>query len=196
MTASVPTEFPPYTFAWTTNATGNSITVNPTSTTDYGVIIKNSFGCAIQLSQTIKVEDIRDGDKNKVFICHNGHTQSVSVNAVPAFLAQGDQLGDCNPASINRSRNEDETAVQRSVSLYPNPAINETTISFTLDQDQLVSATVTDLQGRVVMKSTRKIYRAGRQMVNLNTSQLSNGTYLMQLSYGNAIAKIKFIVLR
>ena len=196
LTASVPSEFPPYTFTWATNATGNSITVSPTTTTDYALTIKNAFGCAIHLNQTINVEDIRDGSKSKVFICHNGHTQSVSVNAVPAFLVQGDQLGGCGPASISRSRNENEIAVERSVSLYPNPAMDQTTLSFTLDRDQSVSTTVTDLQGRVVMKLIHKNFKAGKQMVNLNTSQLSSGTYFVQLSYGSASAKIKFIVLR
>ena len=35
-----------------------------------------------------------DGD-GKVTICHNGHTISVSVNAVPAHLAHGDSCGPC-----------------------------------------------------------------------------------------------------
>jgi hypothetical protein len=196
MTASVQNDFPPYTFAWTINATSNSITVSPTSTTDYAVTVKNAFGCAIRLNQTIKVVDIRDGNKNKVFICHNGHSQSVSVNAVPAFLAQGDQLGDCNLESISRSINSSETVVQKSISLYPNPAPYKTTISFTLDQDQLVSATVIDLQGRVVMKTIHKNFKAGKQLIDLNTSRLNNGTYFAQLHYGNTITEIKFVVLR
>lgn len=33
----------------------------------------------------------------KVLICHNGHTINVSVNALPAHLAHGDQVGACSP---------------------------------------------------------------------------------------------------
>jgi hypothetical protein len=32
----------------------------------------------------------------KVLICHNGHDINVSVNALPAHLAHGDQVGSCS----------------------------------------------------------------------------------------------------
>jgi len=32
----------------------------------------------------------------KVLICHNGHTINVSINALPAHLAHGDQIGSCS----------------------------------------------------------------------------------------------------
>jgi hypothetical protein len=31
----------------------------------------------------------------KVVICHNGHSIEASINALPAHLAHGDQVGDC-----------------------------------------------------------------------------------------------------
>ena len=32
---------------------------------------------------------------DKVTVCHGGSTQSISVNALPAHLAQGDTVGEC-----------------------------------------------------------------------------------------------------
>ncbi|MGI4740637.1 MAG: hypothetical protein ACRYG7_36155 [Janthinobacterium lividum] len=36
------------------------------------------------------------GPNEKVVICHNGHEISVSVNALQAHLAHGDQVGSCS----------------------------------------------------------------------------------------------------
>lgn len=36
------------------------------------------------------------GSNEKVLICHNGHDINVSINAMEAHLAHGDQLGSCS----------------------------------------------------------------------------------------------------
>ncbi len=62
------------------------------------VIGVSQFGCTTTCNITVSVTDIRDGNKNKVFICHNGKLHSISVNAVPAHLGNhdGDKLGSCD----------------------------------------------------------------------------------------------------
>jgi hypothetical protein len=114
------------------------------------------------MSKTIAEKDIRDGDKNKVFLCHNGHTQSVSVNAVPVLLSQGDQLGDCNNESTtSRSSASEEGQIQRGIKLYPNPVTNSAIISLQLQRDEHVQITVFDLQGRRAMRPIQRNYEAG-----------------------------------
>jgi hypothetical protein len=194
LTALVPTGFPPYTYVWTTGATSNSITVSPTTSTEYGVTIKNAFGCAIHLTQTVNVQDIRDGNKNKVFICHNGHAQSVSVNAVPALLVQGDLLGNCGATSTTQAKTMGES-VSQPLLLYPNPAINKASVLLTLEKDEALSVTIMDMQGRVVMKPAYRNLKAGKQVIDLNTSRLSNGIYFIQLSTGTSSSRMKFVVL-
>jgi hypothetical protein len=195
LSASVPLGFPPYTYSWTPGgSTNSSITVSPVTTTIYTVTIKNVFGCAITANRTVIVKDIRDGNKNKVFICHNGHSQSVSVNAVPAFLIQNDQLGGCdNDQTINRAAAmNEENEVQQSVKLYPNPATNLAIISLRLQRDKHIAINVFDLQGREAMS---EIKRAGLQEVVLNISGLGNGTYFARISDGRTINTIKMIVI-
>jgi hypothetical protein len=189
--------FSPYTYSWSNGATTDAITVSPTSTTTYTVTIKNAFGCSITVDQTITVKDIRDRDKNKVFICHNGHSQSVSVNAVPAFLAQGDQLGKCeNEASNARLNTGLQKSALQSATLYPNPARNTATVSLSLSGDEKVSVSVVDIQGRTVIAAVQQNMKAGKQLLELNTSRLTKGTYFVQVTSGGNTTKLKMAIIR
>jgi hypothetical protein len=191
--------YPPYTYTWSTGSNNNSISVNPTVTTAYNVTIKNAFGCAINLSQTINVIDIRDGDKNKVFICHNGHSQSVSINAVPAHLAIGDKLGNCNsdlPGITKRTHNELPQSIDQTAVLYPNPVHNEATVSFSLGQNAEVSIRILNLEGKTVLAPVEKKFNGGNQLVTINTSTLSEGTYFVEIGSVNSVTRVKMMVIR
>jgi len=195
LSASVPSGFPPYTYAWSPgSSTNNSIIVSPTATTTYTVTIKNAFGCAVSVSKTITVKDIRDGSKNKVFICHNGHTESVSVNAVPAFLVQNDQLGDCETEHARSTVNA-ENQLPNQPELYPNPAANLAIISLKLERDEHIRISVFDLQGRKAIRESERIFKAGLQQVILNISQLNSGTYFARITYGSTVNLVKMVVI-
>ncbi|MEO7308248.1 MAG: T9SS type A sorting domain-containing protein [Ferruginibacter sp.] len=200
LTASVAAGFPPYTYSWSPGgATTNAITVNPITTTTYIVTIKNLFGCSTTVSQTITVKDIRDGDKNKVFICHNGHTQSVSVNAVPAHLAHGDQLGNCNDELISgnqdKLRSAEDIKTPDEVTLYPNPVHGKAFILLNLKQDEAVNIIISDAQGTVVSKPLQKNLKVGNQQVEMNTGGLVNGLYFVQVAYRNIKYSIKMTIM-
>jgi hypothetical protein len=191
--------FPPYTYMWSTSAIDSVIVVHPTSTTNYTVTIKNAFGCAIAVNQTVVVKDIRDGNKNKVFVCHNGHTQSISVNAVPAHLESGDLLGACEEEGASVGAIATNEAAEQNILtqtiLYPNPTHNTATIALSLEKDEKVTINVVNLEGKVVMQPLIKNVKAGKQQIQLNTSQLSVGTYFVRLSYGATVSKLKMVVL-
>jgi hypothetical protein len=197
LTASAPTGVAPYTYSWSPGGTTtNSLTVSPTATTTYTATIKNAFGCAISVSKTITVNDIRDGDKSKVFICHNGNSISVSVNAVPAHLAHGDQLGTCEAESItSRSILNAENEINNSAAVYPNPASGHTFITINPAKDELVSITMYDATGKNVMKSINKTMRAGNQLVELNVNGFKNGIYYVQIKGNVTKATLKLVVL-
>lgn len=193
LTASVAAGIPPYTYMWSTGVTGNMITVSPDTTTTYTVIIKNAFGCADTVKQTIFVKDIRDGNKNKVFICHNGHTQSISVNAVPAHLDQHDQLGAC--ADGARVSTVIDEQPMTTAALYPNPTHSTATLSFELVKDEKVSITVVDIDGKVVLKQLDKVVKAGKQQISLSTASLREGTYFVLVSHGATTSRMKMMVI-
>jgi len=197
LTASVPTGVAPYTYSWSPGgATTNSITVSPTATTAYTVTIKNAFGCATSVSKTITVNDIRDGDKSKVFICHNGNSISVSVNAVPAHLAHGDQLGTCEAGNItSRSILNAENKIDNSAAVYPNPVSGHAFITINPAKDEQVSITMYDATGKNVMKSINKTLMAGMQLVELNVNGFKNGIYYVQIKGNVTKATLKLVVL-
>lgn len=46
-------------------------------------------------------------DETKVYICHNGNTICVSINAIQAHLDHGDELGQCSDDDDNNHGNDD-----------------------------------------------------------------------------------------
>jgi len=74
------------------------------------------------------------------------------------------------PAGVNNVSNIDV------VKLYPNPASNNTTLYVNLTQPSDVAVNVTDAVGRVVYSSKVNM-NAGRNLHNIETSNLPNGLY-------------------
>ena len=197
LTASVPAGISPYSYSWQPGAaTTNTITVSPTVTTAYTVTIKNAFGCATNVSQTITVKDIRDGDKNKVFICHNGNSISVSANAVPAHVAHSDLLGNCETGSnITKTEATTENKIQNTIAIYPNPANSGAYLSVNPVNDEQVNISVYDLNRGKVLQPVYKNLKAGSQVIELNTAGLKNGVYYVQVSGNNSKSTSKLVVL-
>jgi hypothetical protein len=164
----------------------NNITVSPQVSTTYSVTVRDENGCNSTASQFIAVQDIRDGNKNKVFICHKGNTQSVSTNAVPALLAQGSQLGKCPLAttSLPAATGSFSIAGAMKVSLYPNPARQTTVLSFGLEQEERVRISVVDLHGRVLKQVEDRHRNKGHHTVTIHLADLLNGAYFVKLQTG------------
>jgi hypothetical protein len=196
LTASVPAGFAPYTYSWSNGSTANAVTVSPITTMAYTVTIKNAFGCATSVNQIITVKDIRDSDKNKVFICHNGNSISVSVNAVPAHLAHGDLLGNCEPGTIvTRSIMNEEDKITNMTTLTPNPANDRSFIRINPQIAEQISIVVYDVSGKTVINPAYKNLKAGNQLIELNTSSLINGVYFVQIKAGHTTSTLKLLVL-
>lgn len=81
-----------------------------------------------------------------------------------------------------------------SIKLYPNPTGDEATISLTIKKDAHFTINVVDLQGRQAIGSFGQNLKAGEQQIKLNTANLANGTYLVQIASEEATTKIKMIV--
>lgn len=89
----------PYTYSWTPvtgvgTPSSVSTSVSPTITTTYTQLVTDAKGCTVSTDKTIYVEDVRSNN-NKVKVCHNGNTISISANAVNSHLNHGDHLGTC-----------------------------------------------------------------------------------------------------
>lgn len=112
----------------------------------------------------------------KVMVCHNGHNICISVSALKAHLAHGDQLGSCKASDNNESPNKktDETySITNRFIIYPNPASDMVTIRFNKPLNHgFEKVELTDSYGRILKTSVVKqasevtFYRAGLQSGN------------------------------
>ena len=70
------------------------------------------------------------------------------------------------------------------VRLFPNPANENTTLTFTLTSAQPVVAAVYNVLGERVFEFNNGTAAAGVQRLDINTSEFANGSYVIQLQVG------------
>ena len=117
-------------------------------------------------------------------------------------LVEGGQLlSFFNPATYAASKIitayelASEPSNSSDVKLFPNPAGNSATISMTLESSERVVISFFDMKGNMVAPSIEKTLGAGLQNININTSDLENGVYMVQVASGTKTAKIKTVVM-
>jgi len=193
----------PYSFTWLPGGSTpnkSSTTVCPTSTTVYKVIVRDALGTADTAQLTVKVIDVRCGDK--VIVCHNGKELCIASQAVDAHLQHGDKLGSC---SLNNSDCDKLNEISASKGItsfifkaYPNPFSNETSITYQLPLDAQVTITLLDLNGREISTLVQEKKKAGYYVVAMNAKKLIAGTYLSRLVISSppcqAVYTLKLIV--
>lgn len=78
-----------------------------------------------------------------------------------------------------------ETPDAASFSVYPNPAGEQTTISFTNAVKEQVAVQVFNMQGAVVLNLPVKDYASGQHQIKLDCSNLNAGVYHIRLTAGS-----------
>jgi len=139
------------------------------------------------------VYDFCDDQDKKVLICHNGKTKCVSINAVDAHLAHGDDLGSCdrfyNDISSNDQDIKDQLATEFNAISWPNPSNDSFNIKMitpnTIDKVDLKTF---DMNGRLILSNLingNEDYQFG--------GELSSGIYFVRLSQADITKVIKLI---
>jgi hypothetical protein len=96
------------------------------------------------------------------------------------------------PVSIfNKDKENQFTA-----NLYPNPAQNEATFSYTLSESNLVEFTICDLAGRPVLYQIAGKQVAGQHSFTLNTQSLPAGVYSYTIRAGKQAYSHKLMIAR
>jgi hypothetical protein len=81
------------------------------------------------------------------------------------------------------------------VTVYPNPATNETSIALTAKENAILIVEITDLNGAVLMKKTFSVNK-GFNRVQLNIASLQNGFYILKMKSNKAVATEKLTILK
>lgn len=83
-----------------------------------------------------------------------------------------------------------ETSVQ--ATLFPNPFTTTITIEYVMEQEGMVEITISNLAGQVVMYQKAQS-TVGNQRVELNVSELSEGTYVCKIQTATGTEEIKIV---
>lgn len=153
------------TYTWSGNGVAGLSATNianpvftPTAAGTYTFTVKavNSAFCTKYATITIRVIDVRCGDRkklNKVMVCHNGVALCINTIDVESHLSHGCRLGDCSvkTTSTTVATSEIKTAEDGEFILsYPNPFSESTTISFKARESGYTVLKVYDITGREV----------------------------------------------
>jgi hypothetical protein len=204
---NVPNTGGPYTFQWTGTKLSSMTSAAPIFTPgtvagsySFTVTIKNASGCTSTATISICVRDVRSLDKNgnwdgkKVIVCHlppgnipNVQYIDVSINAVPTHVPNhgGDGLGNsCVQPSCTSpyARGIAPVVETFAVSLYPNPAANQFSLTVKSDDKYTdINIRIIDAFGRTVEMIKSVI--AGRTV--LFGDNYANGAYYAEVIQGS-----------
>jgi hypothetical protein len=182
------------------NTSGTSTTFTATTTGTFTITcnINLQGGGSVSCNTTICVLDARapsNGNNQKIFVCHNNNTLSVSINAVPALLCNaGARLGSCNASCGSFSKTNDapvnaiDFALSQEVFVYPNPsnALRNFTFLFTSESVEPATITIYDMKG--VLVSSELITPNIEQIIGGN---LNTGMYFVMVKQGNYTKTLK-----
>ena len=81
------------------------------------------------------------------------------------------------------------------ITIFPNPTSNEAIVSLILNKAEKVVFSLIDTKGNSVISPIEKQCGKGVSKVTLNTSQIENGIYFLQVSTGSKTTRIKTVIL-
>lgn len=85
---------------------------------------------------------------------------------------------------------------QNSLTIYPNPANDNVTINFKLNQPSEISLAIVDITGRLVLTRQLGAKKPGTHSVNLNISDLTQSSYLLQVKTKDGNKQGRLIISR
>lgn len=128
-----------------------------------------------------------------------GYAQPTFMGTVQGFTADGNGFNLTDPGAImirvsDQPLSVNENEADFSLSVFPNPAVNEAKVAFELTNAAEVTVTVTDLAGKVVSTTALGNTIAGKHTVEINTNAMANGVYSVNFNADNATVTKKLVV--
>ncbi|NDK56975.1 T9SS-dependent M36 family metallopeptidase [Pontibacter fetidus] len=166
----------------------------PTAAGTYTFTVKavNSAFCTKYATITIRVMDVRCGDKkkkDKVMVCHNGVSLCINTVDVQSHLNHGCRLGDCatNVSATTDAASELKVAADEEFILsYPNPFSESTTISFKARESGHTVLKVYDITGREIETLfSGDAQRGVTYNYNFKPANRESGVYIYKIINGN-----------
>lgn len=99
----------------------------------------------------------------------------------------------CQSVFATSPSSVEDIAALEAISVYPNPATDLATVSLSLSATAQITVELTNTAGQVVFAQT-SVYSSGSESININTAELSAGTYFVNIKTDDGIATEKLIV--
>ena len=96
---------------------------------------------------------------------------------------------------INEDMPSNITSINK-INIYPNPANNETKVSFELKTNSKVVINVLGIDGRMIKNVANKELQSGLNKISIDCSGFPVGTYFVQLISKDNVSSSKFVVIR
>jgi autotransporter-associated beta strand protein len=185
----------PYTYSWNTTPVKTTSSVSVAGGT-YTVTVTDSKGCNTTANKTIKVVDVRCGNKNKnILVCHSDKTLCVPYSDVADHLNHGDKLGACSStntissAEMLSKKNLAEEISNSDVVIYPNPVIS----SFRVRVNKLeANATLQLLNAYSALVGSHRLTSTTQE---ISMRGMTPGIYFIKVKNGSEIFTQKIIKL-
>ena len=154
------------------------------------------FGCTSTITINVEVMSVISG--NKITVCHNGHLISINENALQTHLNHGDCIGSCNSSTSKMANTQSNTTIKETIfTAFPNPFKDKTTISFSVEETDLITLEVYNYMGESVSTLfNQQVNEAQLYNIEFNTKELSSGIYFCVLKTRVSQQLIKLIVIK
>jgi hypothetical protein len=93
------------------------------------------------------------------------------------------------PVGINE--NNPESAIR---AVFPNPANTQVSMTFNMDNAQTVNWTMTNIVGQQVTGASNVAANAGQNTININTADLAEGIYFLNLQVGDRMYTERVVI--
>lgn len=183
----------------------------PVDVTESHIVVNGDLNNFVTLHFTNGPLSFSAGDAILVLAHHYGGTNEIGFGyAQPTFdqsvlgytysstPATRFALTDPNAIMIRLNDLNDlgvaENEAQFELNVFPNPATEQTKVSFKLNNASDVAVSVSDLAGKVVFTENTSNAAAGQHEVSINTANLAAGVYTVNFAANNTIVTKKLVV--
>ena len=124
-------------------------------------------------------------------ISNSACTDTYCAPINPGHAAGTFTINILNPSGVSENAN---TNIISSLENYPNPFSDNTTITYSINQNSRIELSVLDLLGNKVAVIESGNKSNGNYIVNFDASAISGGIYLLQLQLDNKIITKKLVI--
>jgi hypothetical protein len=170
-----------------------------TGSSDY-TITSSDLGALAE----IELQDVVDVVAGDVLMIGAGHYASSTIRFLEGQTAPGAVIYNDGAASQQNSvfmiravevfAGVDEIASASGVSMFPNPANNETSLNYNLNASANVAMEIVDVNGKVVFTENFGQQETGSYKFDVSTANLSNGLYVYSIFVDGVATTKKFVV--